>query len=114
MRFAIKLLLVALVLFLLPLAQVLAADITVNADCGLHSAISAANKDEPVGGCPAGSGADTLFLTLDISIGRELPRITSEITIDGGNRGSSAAVAIGAFSMSSRKAADDSQPDHCM
>ena len=86
MRFAIKLILIALVLFLLPLAQVLAADITVNADCGLQSAISAANEDEAVGGCPAGSGADTLFLTLDISIGRELPRITSEITIDGGNR----------------------------
>ncbi|MCY3979725.1 MAG: hypothetical protein OXG23_16620, partial [Chloroflexi bacterium] len=42
---------------------VLAAGITVNADCSLANAIIAANTDQATGGCSAGSGADTITIT---------------------------------------------------
>jgi len=44
-------------------APALAATITVEgATCTLVDAITAANSDQPTGGCPGGSGADTLVL----------------------------------------------------
>ena len=66
-------------------------------ECTLRAAITAANTDEAVGGCPAGSGADTIVLaegatyTLsEVDNGAEdeagpsgLPRITSDIEIKG-------------------------------
>jgi hypothetical protein len=40
----------------------LAATIPVNASCSLIDAITAANTDTAIGGCPAGAGADTILL----------------------------------------------------
>jgi CSLREA domain-containing protein len=40
----------------------LADDVTVNGNCTLREAILAANRDQPVDGCPAGSGNDTIIL----------------------------------------------------
>jgi len=60
-----------------------AADIAVNSDCSLADAITAANKDEAVGGCSAGDGADTITLSADVVLSRALPLVTSEMTIEG-------------------------------
>ena len=60
-----------------------AADITVSSDCSLADAITAANKDEAVGGCSAGDGADVITLSENIALSRALPLITSEMTIEG-------------------------------
>src|SRR5690606_12960001 len=64
--------------------------------CTLRDAITAANTDTATGGCPAGSGADTILLAAsaiytltvvdntDPSLGPNgLPAITSDITIEG-------------------------------
>ena len=51
--------------------------------CHLHDAITAANGDTATGSCPAGSGADTITLTADITLSASLPKITSTITIEG-------------------------------
>ncbi len=60
-----------------------AADIEVGAECSLADAIIAANTDAAADGCPAGSGADTITLTGDITLGADLPDIESEITVNG-------------------------------
>ncbi|MCX7062800.1 MAG: hypothetical protein NTZ11_18175 [Gammaproteobacteria bacterium] len=71
-----------------------AAVIPVNGLCSLPDAIRAANTDAPVGGCPAGAGADTLQLPVDalielasgtsgLAVGESLPAITSVLTLDG-------------------------------
>ena len=51
--------------------------------CTLADQIIAANTDEPVGACPAGSGADTISLSENLALIAPLPPITSEVTIDG-------------------------------
>ena len=51
--------------------------------CWLADLIRSANTDTAVGGCPPGDGADTIRLTRDIVLLEALPRITSEITIEG-------------------------------
>jgi hypothetical protein len=72
----------------------LAATIPVRGDCNLIAAIRAANSDTPRGGCPAGSGPDTIVLpanstqTLTRVINTDfgatgLPLILSDITIEG-------------------------------
>lgn len=70
-------------LLLIPESTVLVADITVDAACSLADAIAAANEDAAKGGCPAGKGADVIFLTADVVLSAELPFIESEITIEG-------------------------------
>ena len=52
-------------------------------DCTLADQIRAANLDEPVGGCPAGNGADVIRLRQNITLDEPLPTISSDITIDG-------------------------------
>ncbi len=90
---------VATLALLLALGQAPAFAATIQVDgsvCTLVEAITAANSDNPVSGCPAGSGAeDTLVLppgsthTLispvpDTSLGYSgLPIVTSPITIEG-------------------------------
>ena len=69
--------------FGLPVQKVSAAVIRVDEACSLHDAIVAANQDKAVGGCPAGSGADTIYLTGDITLSEALPVIASVISIDG-------------------------------
>ena len=73
-------------LLLLPRLQVFAADIGVDANCTLAQAITAANTDAAVDGssCPAGSGADVIALSADITLTAPLPSITTEIKIEGG------------------------------
>lgn len=61
-----------------------AADIEVGVDCSLADAIMAANMDVAVGGCGAGSGADSIRLTMDMSLSADLPAIESDLTIEGG------------------------------
>ena len=75
-------LLLTLVLFFC-LAPAVATDYTLDETCTLSDAIRAANADEERGECPAGDGADTITLTGDITLEGELPRVLSDITIDG-------------------------------
>lgn len=70
---------------LLSLSIVGAADITVDAGCTLADAIEAANSDTAAGGCAAGSDADTITLTGNITLAAKLPAISSEIAIAGAN-----------------------------
>lgn len=51
--------------------------------CPLFDQIVAANTDASSGGCEAGEGHDIIKLTQDITLDALLPRITSEITIEG-------------------------------
>ncbi len=67
-------------LFALP---VYAADIRLSSRCTLADAIIAANNDRTEGDCPAGRGADTITLTRDITLDSGLPKITSDIAIEG-------------------------------
>ncbi len=67
-------------------APVLAADISVDEDCTLSTAIVSANLDLVQGKCMAGDGADIITLTGDITLtGEALPTITTDLTIDGGD-----------------------------
>ena len=57
--------------------------------CTLVDAITAANTDAPAGGCPAGSGADSIRLATDVELTEvvvrnpvlALPLIESDITV---------------------------------
>lgn len=75
----------SILLCLVSLAQtVIAANITVDAECSLADAIQAAESDSEIGDCPAGDGADTIHLSGDITLTAVLPQISSDITIEGG------------------------------
>ena len=87
----LKLMLMALVL-LLPALPAYAGTITLSATCSLANAIRAANgatQVSPMNSCTgatAGSGAtgaDTIVLVANVTLGADLPAITSHITIDG-------------------------------
>ena len=69
---------------LVSLQQNVESDIEVGSGCSLADAITAANTDTATGGCPAGSGADTITLSADVDLEATLPSIRSEITIEGG------------------------------
>ncbi|MFI5365338.1 MAG: choice-of-anchor Q domain-containing protein [Candidatus Binatia bacterium] len=72
---------------------------TGGSDCTLRDAITAANGDVATGGCPAGSGADTINLATDATytltdvdnvtvdngtpLPNGLPSVTSDVTING-------------------------------
>ena len=71
-----------LILFLCT-APALATVYTVDETCSLADALRAANADMERGDCPAGDGADIIKLSADITLTGELPRIISDITIDG-------------------------------
>ena len=77
--------LVLLVMAMSPLMQLAGAEgvIELRAGCTLYDAIVAANTDSESGSCPAGRGADTIRLTADIMLDRELPSIVSTISIEG-------------------------------
>ena len=51
--------------------------------CTLSDQILAANRDQPAGGCPAGSGHDIIIFTEDITLEYDLPPVTSRVTIEG-------------------------------
>ena len=71
------------VILFLCCVPILATDYTLDENCTLADALRAANADLERGECPAGDGADTITLTADITLEGELPRIISDITIDG-------------------------------
>jgi len=84
----------ALAALLLALPQdALAPPIVVdNTTCTLVDAVEAANTDAPVGGCPAGSGADTIELTGDVVLTEAidtgypqtgLPIVTDDLRVKG-------------------------------
>ncbi len=79
--------------FLMLPAAAVSAIITVEDGCTLVDALKAANNDAATGSCPAGSGADEIHLTEDVTLTavnndtdgpNGLPSITSEIAIEGG------------------------------
>lgn len=74
----------AIVVMFLFASPIDAADIVVDETCSLADAIAAANTDESVGGCPAGDGADVIRLTANVTLSERLPRITTDITVEGG------------------------------
>ncbi len=80
-RLLLLLIAIALLVAIPPSAQ--AADITVNATCTIVNAIRSANSDTSRGGCTAGSGADTIALSANITLNGLLPAISSDVTIDG-------------------------------
>ncbi len=51
--------------------------------CILPDQIIAANTDKAYKACPAGNGADTIYMIRDFELDQPLPAITSEITIEG-------------------------------
>ncbi|MDE2638765.1 MAG: SH3 domain-containing protein, partial [Chloroflexota bacterium] len=57
--------------------------IVVDGICTLEDAIIAANTDRATGGCRGGEGSDVINLYTNISLKRNLPRITSRIKITG-------------------------------
>ncbi len=86
----VKLALILALLLILPLSQVLAADINVDADCELTEAIQNANDDAATNSdCEAGSGTDTITITQEgttngtITLSSQLT-ISSNIIIEGG------------------------------
>ncbi|MBI3249188.1 MAG: DUF4215 domain-containing protein [Deltaproteobacteria bacterium] len=83
---------VALCLAVSGYTPALANTITVDGTCTLVDAITSANTDTAVGDCGAGSGADTIVLTVDTTLTESnnstygdtgLPLIESKITIAG-------------------------------
>ncbi|RLE21168.1 MAG: hypothetical protein DRJ50_09615 [Actinobacteria bacterium] len=60
--------LILLTLLLLPSAFSSAEIVVDEETCTLIDAILAANTDSPSGGCPAGDGADTIVLTVDVTL----------------------------------------------
>ena len=59
------------------------APTAVPAVCPLPDQIIAANTDTAVGNCPAGNGADTIYMIRDFTLSEKLPPITSEINLEG-------------------------------
>lgn len=51
--------------------------------CTLSNAITAANTDLIVGGCRAGSGADAILISGDMTLSVELPAVISDIAFSG-------------------------------
>jgi len=52
--------------------------------CTLHDRILAANSNQAVGNCPAGTDHDVITITEDITARLPLPPITGTVTIEGG------------------------------
>lgn len=83
-RNLMKYLCIVLFIWLLPIGQALAADITVDADCSLANAIRSANGEAPVGpqiDCEAGDGPDADARIDDVT-GETLPAGQDTISID--------------------------------
>ena len=74
----------AFLIFLLTQNQTIhAVNITVNETCSLVDAIKSAENDAVSGGCPAGSGADTIEISADITLSAALWDIRTTVTING-------------------------------
>jgi len=97
---AVRVFLVALLIFHQPATT---AVIVVDGGCTLADAITAANTDSVTGGCTAGAGADEIQLTADVVLTTRLPRIQSDVTLEGNDLSVSrdaAAPDFGIFSVS--------------
>lgn len=92
----------SIVLLTLPL-PLSPATIVVDSACTLPDAITAANTDTAVGGCSAGSGADTVRLDQNVTLDavdngdNGLPVITTEISVDGQGRALTRAFGVPLF-----------------
>ena len=75
--------LIMILVVLVSIVPAQATDYTLDENCTLSDALRAANADLERRECPAGDGADVITLTADITLTGELPRIISDITIDG-------------------------------
>ena len=85
-RVHIALALVVLLLassWVMPYSGVLDQIFPREAPCTLADQIRASNMREPVGGCPAGTGVDTIQLDGSVTLREPLPPIKSTITIEG-------------------------------
>ena len=69
----------------LSIGRVEAATLAVDSTCSLADAIKAANDDTATGGCSAGSGADVISLSANVTLTGVLPTITSEVVLEGSN-----------------------------
>ena len=85
LRRAITIFVVLAAFMLLLPSHIFAATITTGDGCSLKNAIKSANRDTSVGGCTAGSGADTIVMRYNIKLNRMLPDIKTNITISGGD-----------------------------
>jgi len=99
--YSVRISLIALVFLLLAAGPVSAATITVGSTCSLSDALLSAAFDSVVGGCAAGSGADTIELTGDVTLSSAYSPIDSEITINGNGYSISGADAYRVFSIDS-------------
>ncbi len=100
MRLPQSILFILILSFLmLPVEQVDAASITVDENCSLSDAIVAANTDAAVGGCAAGSGADAIALTMNITLAAALPPIAADVAIEGNSYSISGNDAYGIFAV---------------
>jgi hypothetical protein len=86
------LLILLLMLLLVCPPPLVTAVIVVDGTCTLVDAITAANSDSATGDCPAGSGADEIQVTVDVTLttvdntadgDNGLPSITSDVRIQG-------------------------------
>ncbi len=59
------------------------SSVPIKSICNLSFQITAANQGRWIGSCPPGDGADTIELTEDITLTEPLPRIASEIPVEG-------------------------------
>ena len=73
-------------LFFGELPDARAATINVDSNCSLAQAITSANSDSSPGAstCEAGSGADTINLSANVTLSADLPQVTTTMTIQGG------------------------------
>ena len=78
-----RLLLLLIAMWALAAMPAAAADISVDDDCTLRDAITAANLDAAQGECPAGSGTDTITITVDVTLDGVLPTISEDLSIVG-------------------------------
>ncbi len=84
MKTPLKHVLFLTILLVLAVGTAQAADIIVDeSTCTLVDAITSANTDTTTGGCPAGSGDDTITLKKDVLLTAKLPDITSAVIIEG-------------------------------
>ena len=79
-------LVLAIYLLLMSALAVNAADIRVEHRCRLRDAIRAANQDREYNDCAEGDGPDTIILTDDEDLTKELRTIRSVITLEGNNK----------------------------
>ena len=78
-----KVLIPVIIFLLLSVSQVSAAIINTSSSCSLADAIASAINDSATGGCPAGSGDDTINLDASVNISADFEITGGVLTING-------------------------------